>query len=55
MKPLNKQFAPKSVMPEKVIQFGEGNFLRPCICRLDYLEHGPEDRLQRFCRCCTAY
>ena len=48
MKPLNKQFAPKSVMPEKVIQFGEGNFLR-------YLEHGPEDRLQRFCRCCTAY
>ena len=26
--PLNKQFAPKSVMPEKVIQFGEGNFLR---------------------------
>ena len=27
MKPLNKQFAPKSVMPEKVIQFGEGNFL----------------------------
>ena len=28
MKPLNKNFAPKSVMPEKVIQFGEGNFLR---------------------------
>ena len=28
MKPLNTQFAPKSVMPEKVIQFGEGNFLR---------------------------
>ena len=28
MKPLNRQFAPKSVMPEKVIQFGEGNFLR---------------------------
>ena len=28
MKPLNKQFAPKSVMPEQVIQFGEGNFLR---------------------------
>ena len=28
MKPLNKQFAPKSVMPEKVIQFGEGNFLK---------------------------
>ncbi len=28
MKPLNKHFAPKSVMPEKVIQFGEGNFLR---------------------------
>ena len=28
LKPLNKKFAPKSVMPEKVIQFGEGNFLR---------------------------
>ena len=28
MKPLNKQFAPKSIIPEKVIQFGEGNFLR---------------------------
>ena len=25
---LNKRTAPKSVMPEKVIQFGEGNFLR---------------------------
>ena len=38
LKPLNKHFAPKSVMPEKVIQFGEGNFLRA--------EHGPEDQLQ---------
>ena len=28
MKPLNKQTAPKSVAPEKIIQFGEGNFLR---------------------------
>lgn len=28
MKPLNKRFAPKSTMPEKVIQFGDGNFLR---------------------------
>ena len=28
LKPLNKRFAPKSVMPKKVIQFGEGNFLR---------------------------
>ena len=25
---LNKRTAPKSVMPEKIIQFGEGNFLR---------------------------
>ena len=25
---LNKQTAPKSVMPERIIQFGEGNFLR---------------------------
>ncbi len=28
MKPLNKQTAPKSIAPERVIQFGEGNFLR---------------------------
>ncbi|MCQ2342492.1 MAG: tagaturonate reductase [Paludibacteraceae bacterium] len=27
-KALNKQTAPKSVMPERIIQFGEGNFLR---------------------------
>ena len=27
-KALNKLTAPKSVMPEKIIQFGEGNFLR---------------------------
>ena len=25
---LNKQTAPKSVAPERIIQFGEGNFLR---------------------------
>lgn len=28
MKALNKQTAPKSVSPERIIQFGEGNFLR---------------------------
>ena len=28
LKSLNKRTAPKSVMPEKIIQFGEGNFLR---------------------------
>ena len=28
LKALNKLTAPKSVMPEKIIQFGEGNFLR---------------------------
>jgi len=28
MKPLNKLTAPKSVAPERIIQFGEGNFLR---------------------------
>lgn len=28
LKSLNKQTAPKSVAPEKIIQFGEGNFLR---------------------------
>ena len=27
-KALNKLTAPKSVMPERIIQFGEGNFLR---------------------------
>lgn len=28
LKSLSRQTAPKSVMPEKIIQFGEGNFLR---------------------------
>ena len=28
MKPLNKQTASKAVRPERIIQFGEGNFLR---------------------------
>ena len=28
MKALNKLTAPKSVAPERIIQFGEGNFLR---------------------------
>ena len=28
MKELNKRTAPKAVAPEKIIQFGEGNFLR---------------------------
>ena len=28
MKALNKRTAPKSVAPERIIQFGEGNFLR---------------------------
>ena len=28
LKALNKRTAPKSVMPERIIQFGEGNFLR---------------------------
>src|SRR5574344_2838932 len=28
MKPLNKQTASKTVRPERIIQFGEGNFLR---------------------------
>ncbi|MCI1246518.1 MAG: tagaturonate reductase [Prevotella sp.] len=28
LKSLNKHTAPKSVMPERIIQFGEGNFLR---------------------------
>ena len=31
MKALNKLTAPKSVAPEKIIQFGEGNFLRAFI------------------------
>ena len=28
MKPLNKETANKTVRPERIIQFGEGNFLR---------------------------
>ncbi len=28
LKPLNRHTAPKSTMPERIIQFGEGNFLR---------------------------
>ena len=28
LKSLNKRTAPKSVAPERIIQFGEGNFLR---------------------------
>lgn len=28
MKPLNKETASKTVRPERIIQFGEGNFLR---------------------------
>ena len=28
LKALNKRTAPKSIMPERIIQFGEGNFLR---------------------------
>ena len=39
MKALNKQTAPKSVAPERIIQFGEG--------RLDCLQHESKDRLQQ--------
>jgi tagaturonate reductase len=34
MKVLNKRTAPKSVAPERIIQFGEGNFLR---CFVDWI------------------
>lgn len=54
MKPLNKQFAPKSVMPEKVIQFGEGNFLRAFVDWIIW-NMDQEDRLQRFCSRRSAY
>ncbi len=36
MKALNARTAPKSVAPERVIQFGEGNFLR---CFVDWIIH----------------
>jgi len=36
MKALNKETAPKVQRPERIIQF-------TCICRLDYLQHEPED------------
>ena len=38
MKALNKETAPKAQRPERIIQFGEGNFFT-CIRRLDYLQH----------------
>ncbi|MFA6813391.1 MAG: tagaturonate reductase, partial [Bacteroidaceae bacterium] len=31
MKALNKKTAPKTIRPERIIQFGEGNFLRAFI------------------------
>ncbi len=34
MKALNKRTAPKSIAPERIIQFGEGNFLR---CFVDWI------------------
>ena len=37
LKALNKRTAPKSVAPEKIIQFGEGNFLRAFV---DWIEIG---------------
>ncbi len=36
MKALNKETAPKAQRPERIIQFGEGNFPSR-ICGLDYL------------------
>ena len=42
LKALNKRTAPKSVAPEKIIQFGEGNFLRAFV---DCMEYEQEDRL----------
>lgn len=38
MKALNKETAAKTQRPERIIQFGEGNFLR-AFCGLDYLQH----------------
>ena len=38
MKALNKETAAKTQRPERIIQFGEGNF-RACVCGLDYLQH----------------
>ena len=44
-KALNKWTAPKSVAPERIIQFGEGNFLRA---------FERQDQLQRFGGCRSA-
>ena len=38
MKALNKETAAKTQRPERIIQFGEGNF-PACVCGLDYLQH----------------
>ena len=40
---LNKRTAPKSVMPEKVIQFGDGNFLRAFVdCIIYHMNQTPD-------------
>ena len=41
MKALNKRTAPKSIAPERIIQFGEGNFLR---CFVDWIIYNMNQR-----------
>ena len=48
MKALNKQTAPKSVSPERIIQFGEGNFLRAFVDWIVYNMNQKTDFNSRF-------
>ena len=43
MKALNKETAPKAQRPERIIQFGEGNFLRAFVDWIIY-NHESKDR-----------
>ena len=52
MKALNKETANKTVRPERIIQFGEGNFLRAFV---DWIIYNMDHRFQQQCCSSTAY
>lgn len=54
MKELNKQNVPVITRPERIIQFGEGNFLRAFV-DWDYPEYECKSRFQQQCRSRPAY
>ena len=47
MKPLNKETAVKAQRPERIIQFGEGNFLRAFVDWIIYNMDEKTDDCQR--------